>query len=87
MNKARERRPYSAGNKLPESARDKLLDLPEKVGDFTGGSIAESCLTLRGAEIIWSRSSVESTLVPWSTKQTYCIRQPYIAPVPDITCN
>ena len=87
MNKARKRRPYSAGNKLPESTGDKLLDLPGKVGDFTGGSIAESCLTLRGTEIIWSHSSVESTLVPWQTKQPDCIRQLHIAPVSDVTCN
>ena len=38
---------YSAGNKLPGSTGDKLLDLPGKVGDFTGGSTAESYLTLR----------------------------------------
>ena len=37
--------------------------------------------------MIWPLPSVESTLVPWRTKQTDCIRQLHIAPVSDVTCN
>ena len=49
--------------------------------------IAESCLNLWGVEVTWSHSSVDPTLVPRRTEQLDCIRQLYIAPVSDVTCN
>ena len=52
-----------------------------------GESIAESCFILRGVEMIWPHSSIESTSVPRRTKQPDCIRQLHIAPVSDVTCN
>ena len=45
---------------------DDRLNLPWE-------GIADSCLTLWGVEITWSRSSVEPTLVPWRTKQLDCL--------------
>ena len=65
----------------------RLVGLCIQKWNLRGGKIAESCLTLRGVEMIWSHSSVESTWVPWRTKQPDCIRQLHIAPVSDVTCN
>ena len=94
----------SPGNKLrsrlPGMLADECLYSAGEYGAFFrvdreptlfGESIVESCLTLRGVEMIYSHSSVESTLVPWRTKQPDCIRQLYIAlcpmsPVIDFFC-
>ena len=66
-----------------------MLCLFRIVGESTslGENIAESCFILRGVEMIWPHSSVESTLVPWRIKQPDCIRQLHIVPVSDVTCN
>ena len=56
---------------LGESIADllEILCLVGLMGDpLCLGRIVESCFTLRGVKVSWSRSSAEPTFVPWWTE-------------------